>query len=133
MSKELKQGSQKQRLVIPDSSNRGNDILADINWNEASKRKYVRLTLGDKVTIVKKDHLLSILFMLGSAKEQEAIISPFIKQTRVTKFTKAIGITTTRDIKKGEPINITLEFTLNPETNQIVIGKGSRFGLTHTR
>ena len=133
MSKELKQGDQKQRLVIPDSSNRGNDIIADINWNESVKRKYIRLTLGDKTCIVKKDYLLSVLFMLGSAKEQDSLISPFIKKTLVTKFTKMIGITATKDVRKGEPINLLLEFTLNPETNVVTIGKGSRFGLTRNR
>lgn len=133
MSKTLKQGDQKQRLVLPDASGKGNDICADINWNEASKRKYIRFTLGDKICIVKKDHLMSILFMLGSAKEQDAILSPFIKQTPVTKFTKAIGVTTTRSVAKGEQINIILEFTLNPETNKVTIGKGTRFGLTHNR
>jgi hypothetical protein len=119
----------KQKLVIPDSSNQGNDILAEINWNRNVERKYIRLTIGDKVCIVKKDHLYSILFMLGDAKEQEKIISPFIKQTRITKFTKMIGITTGRDIKKGEFINVLLEFTLNPDTGQVVIGKGSKYGL----
>ena len=88
MSKILKQGQQKQRLVLPDASGKGNDICADINWNEASKGKYIKFTLGNKSCIVKKDYVMSILFMLGSAKEQDAIISPFVKQTRVTKFTK---------------------------------------------
>ena len=133
MSKELKAGDQKQRLVLPDSSVKGNDIYADINWNEASKKKYIRFTLGDKTAIVKKDHVMAILFMLGNAQEQERIITPFIKQTRVTKFNKMIGITTTRDIGKGENINIILEFTLNPDTNVITIGKGTKFGLRTKR
>ena len=133
MSKQLKQGDQKQRLVLPDASGRCNDICADINWNEASKRKYVRLSLGGKEAIIKKDHLLTILFMIGSAKEQDAIISPFVKQTLVTKFSKLIGITTTRDVRKGEQINVALEFTFNPETNKLVVGKGNKYGLTHNR
>lgn len=133
MSKKLEQGDQKQRLVLPDASNRGNDILAEINWNEAVKRKYIRFTIGDKTCIVKKDHVLSILFMLGSAEEQDRIISPFVKQTRVTKFTKLVGITTSRTIAKGENINVLLEFSLNPETNQVIIKKGNRFGATHNR
>lgn len=133
MSKELKQGDQKQRLVLPDSSGKSNDIIADINWNEASKQKYIRFTMGDKVAIVKKDYVMTILFMLGNAREQDAIISPFVKQTRVTKFTKLIGITPDQDIRKGQPINVLLEFTLNPETNVITIGKGSKFGLKTNR
>ena len=133
MSKELKQGDQKQRIALPDASGKGNDICADINWNEASKRKYIRFTLGGKTAIVKKDHVLSILFMLGSAEEQDKIISPFIKQTRVTKFTKLVGITTSRDVRKGENINVLLEFSLNPETNKLIIGKGSRTALNRNR
>jgi len=130
---ELESGEQKQRLVLPDASGKGNDISADINWNEASKRKYIRFTLGDKTSIVKKDHVLSILFMLGSAEEQDKIISPFVKQTRVTKFTKLVGITANRIIQKGEPINVLLEFTLSEDGRKITIGKGSRAGLMKHR
>jgi len=133
MSKELKQGQQKQRLVLPDSSGKGNDIIADINWNEASKGKYIRFIFGDRVAIVKKDHVMAILFMLGNAKEQDAIISPFVTQTRVTKYTKMVGITSDRDIPKGHPVNVLLEITINPETNTCTIGKGNRFQQTHNR
>ena len=118
-----------QKLVLPDKSGKSNDIFAEINWNEASKGQYVRFTLGDKQCIVKKDHLYSILFILGNEKEQDKIISPFVKQTRVTKFTKMIGITTGKNIGKGELINVLLEFTFNPETNQMTIGKGNRYSL----
>jgi len=128
MSKEIKDGFQKQRLLIPDSLNSGNDIIADINWNEPSKGKYIRLTIGDRVAVVKKDHLMSIIFMLGSLKEQDELLSPFVRNTPVTKFTKMIGITTTKDVKKGQPLNLLLEFTYSPDTKKITIGKGSNFG-----
>jgi hypothetical protein len=133
MSKKLEKGFQKQRLVIPDSSNKGNDIVADINWNDSAKGKYIRFTLGNKVSIVKKDHLMSILFMLGNLKEQEAILSPFVRKVNTLKFTKMIGISTVKDIRKGELINVLLDFSFNPETNQITLSKGSKFGLTHNR
>lgn len=119
----------KQRLVIPDSSGKRNDIIADINWNKSSKGKYIRFILGKKKSIIKKDHLLSILFMLGDEKEQDKILAPFMKQTNITKFTKMIGITTTRDVRKGEMINVLLDFSFNPETKKIIIGKGSKSGL----
>ena len=46
---------EKQRLVIPDSSGKRNDIIADINWNKSSQGKYIRFTLGEKKCIIKKD------------------------------------------------------------------------------
>jgi hypothetical protein len=44
-----------------------------------------------------------------------------------------IGISTVKDIRKGELINVLLDFSFNPETNQITLSKGSKFGLTHNR
>jgi len=121
---------ERRKFAMQDISGRNKDLVAEINWNKFVREKgYVKFSVGKEDVVVSRDHLWSILFMLGSAEEQEKMVSPFFKQTRVTKFTKMIGINTSRDVRKGEFINVLLEFTLNPETNQVTIGKGSMKGL----
>jgi len=119
--------------AVHDVSGRGNDVVAEVNWNDHVKGKYIRLTIGDKSAVVKKDQLWGIFFMLGSLEEQDALIDPFVKQTKVTKFTKMVGITTGAMIPKGGMVNVLLEFTLNPETNQVTISKGNMRSLVRQR
>lgn len=123
----------RQKLVLGDVSGRGNDIVADINWNKNVKRKFVKLTIGDLTAVVKKDHLFGIMFMLGDEDQQAALLGRYVKKYPVTKFFKMIGITTTKQIQKGEMINVPIEFTYNPETNQIIIGKGNLRSMLHNR
>lgn len=118
--------SERKMLALGDVSGRGEEVVVEVNWNSLVKKKgYIKISIGDKEAVVDRDQLWSILFMLGSAEEQEALVDPFLKKTRVTKFFKMIGITTTRDIRKGEMINVPLEFTLNPSDNSVIIGKGN--------
>lgn len=114
------------KLAINDVSGRGEDVIFEVNWNSLVRKKgYIKISIGDKTAVVDKQQLWSILFMLGSAEEQEALVSPFMKQTKVTKYFKIIGVTATKTIQKGEMLNVPLEFTLNPEDNSVIIGKGS--------
>lgn len=117
---------ERRRFALEDISGRGMDMEFEINWNSfAMKKGCIKISVGDNEAVIDRDQLWSMLFILGSAEEQDKLITPFIKQTRVSKFFKMIGITATRDIKKGEFINVPLEFTLNPETNNVIIGKGN--------
>ena len=128
MEDDKKEGIPKKpwKLLVEDVSGRGNNVVFQINWNNLVRdRGYIKITINGNEAVVKREHLWSILFMLGSLEEQEKLVSPFVRKTQVTKFFKLIGVTTTRDIKKGETINIPLEFTFNPETKQVIIGKGS--------
>jgi len=114
------------KLLVEDLSGRGENVIFQINWNKLVRNKgYIKIQIGDKEAVVDRDHLWSILFMLGSEEEQDKLITPFVKQTAVQKFFKVIGVTTTRIIGKGEMINVPIEFTFNPETKQIIIGKGN--------
>ncbi len=117
---------ERRKFAIADVSGRNNEIVFEVNWNSLVKKKgLIKLTINDEIVVVDRDQLWSILFILGSSKEQEELVSPFIKRTIVTKYFKMIGVTATKDIKKGETLNIPLEFTYNPENHQIIIGKGS--------
>jgi hypothetical protein len=117
---------ERRQFAMADVSGRGGEAVIEVNWNKLVKNKgYIKFSIEDKEVVLSREHLYAILFIVGSAEEQEKMVSPFLKKTHVTKYTKVIGITTTKDIAKGETINVPLEFTLNPETQQVVIGRGS--------
>lgn len=115
-----------RKLVVGDVSGRSKDVVFEVNWNKFSKKRgFIKISIGDKTAVVDRQQLWGVLFMLGSAAEQEKLVSPFMKQTVVSNYYKVIGVTASKDIRKGEMINIPLSFTLNPETNRVVIGKGN--------
>lgn len=115
----------RQKLVLKDYSGRNNDAIFEVNWNSLAKKgKYLKITVGDKQIVLKKDHLFGILFMLGDEKDQDRLISGRTTLQRVRKHTRIIGVKTTQDIKRGEVLNIALDFTYNPEADSLVIGKG---------
>lgn len=117
---------EKRKMVIGDVSGRGKDVIFEVNWNKMVRRKgFIKLSIDGQQAVVEREQLWTILFMLGSAAEQEKLVSPFMKQTKVSKYYKVIGVTATRDIQKGQLLNVPLEFTLNPETNKVIIGKGN--------
>lgn len=121
---------ERRKFAMADVSGRGKEVWFEVNWNSLVNRKgYIKISVDGHEAVVSREHLWAILFMFGSASEQTKMVSPFMKQTNVIKYQKMIGLTTTRDTKKGEMINTLLEFTLNPDTNQVIIGKGSDYQL----
>lgn len=118
------------QVGLDDFSGQGNHPVFELNWNKLSSKKgMLRIVIGDKSCIVSKEQLWTVLFMLGSDDEQDALVSPFVKQTPTTKFTKMIGVTAQKTINKGEMLNVLLEITYEPGSNTMRIGKGSMAGL----
>lgn len=114
------------KVRVADISGKGNHLDADINWNSFVRGKgYIKVQIGDKTAILKKEQLWTILFLLGDEKDHELLISPFVKLRKVVNYHKLIGVTALKDIKKGEAINIPLAFTLDTSTNRIIVGKSN--------
>lgn len=115
----------RQKLVFKDYSGRNNDAVVEVNWNSFVKDgKFVKITVGDKTVVLKKDHLFSMLFMLADDREQDKLISGRTTLSRVRKIQRVIGVKATQDIKAGDSLNIAIDFTYNPENDSLVIGKG---------
>lgn len=118
------------KIGLDDYSGYGNHPVFELNWNSfAKKNGMLKISVNDQTCVVSKEQLWTILFMLGNAREQDALVSPFVKQTQVTKFTKMIGVTAQETIPKGKMLNVLLEITYDPDTNVMRVGKGSLSGL----
>lgn len=116
----------RQKVVLKDFSGNNLDVIFEINWNSfTSSKGWSKITVGDKTVVLDKNHLWSILFMLGNEKEQQEMLSRRTKMNRVRKHMRVIGVKTTRKVEKGELINIALDFTYNPEKDSLTIGKGN--------
>ena len=121
----------RRKFAIADLSGRGKDVVFEINWNKFSQRKgYIKISINGVEAVVAREQLWAILFMLGSAEEQEKLVSPFVKQTKVLKFSRLVGVTAMETVPAGMMINVPLEFTYNPETQNIIIGKGTSGNFT---
>ena len=102
----------------------------DVSLKRIGNSEYVFMTISGKdlqprELRFKKEHLYTMLALFGDESDHDRIADKFVKKTRITKYFKMIGIEASRDIAKGEFVNVPLEFTLNPETDEIIIGKGN--------
>lgn len=117
---------ERRKFAMADLSGVGNEVTLEVNWNSLVKRKgFIRIAIEGKEAVVSREHMYALLFIVASAEEQEKMSSPFVTKTNVKKYFKMIGITATQDVKKGELLNVPLEFSLNPNDDSIIIGKGS--------
>lgn len=103
-----------EKFVMIDQAKR-NNFFAEVNWNlkdeKTNKCQVIKFTFpnGDKAYI-KKKHLFEMLFAIGAPKEQQKMIPQVIRRSR--HYETKIGVTTTRDIKKGEKLVFPLKLTL---------------------
>lgn len=118
--------SERRKFALSDLSGHGKDVSVEVNWNSLSRKTgHVKFSIDGNEVVVSREHLYAILFMLGSSEEQTKMASPFVRNHHVLKFFKMIGVTAMKDIKRGEMLNVPLEFTFNPDDSSVIIGKGS--------
>jgi hypothetical protein len=115
-------GHEKFRLV--DEGGSGKEFFLEVNWKGDDHCKHIRFTFPDgKQAVIKKEHLHAILFAIGNAEEQKKMI-PMVERTS-RHYETVIGITATKDIKKGEQIVTKIALAL-PTFEQEVIAEAKR-------
>ena len=86
-----------------------NPVTLDVNFDK-EQPDCVRITLGDKFSIVKYSDLFAFMFQLAT-KEQQAQMIP-VREELGNQYMKQVTIKATKDIKEGElvkfhiPINV---------------------------
>ncbi len=111
------------KLRVPDE-NKSQDVLLEVNWNASDKSsnecKLIRITMGDKTALVKKEHFYSLLFAMGTEEQQRKIVPEVKKTTRW--YETVITVKAKKDIKAGEDLTFPLKLTL-PTVEEEVIGQ----------
>lgn len=97
------------------------DLFAEVNWTDNEDIKdcqVVKFTLGDKVAIVNKEHLNSMLFAMGNPEEQRKMIPQTIRRSRW--YETIISVKAKKDIKTGESITFPLKITLPTAEEEVI-------------
>ena len=98
-----------QKFQIPDENKEGKNIIGEVNWNKDDPKtngcKMIRLTMSNgDVAIVDRRSLNQILFAIGDPSDQRKLLPQ--KLETVHQRPIQLGIKATKNIKKGEMINL---------------------------
>lgn len=109
---------------MPDQNHK-HEFLFEVNWNPKDKTtnqcQVVKITSPDGMeSYVKREHLHSILFAIGREQDQVNLIPQ--KQETIRNIETVLGIKASKDIYKGEMINVRVKIPV-PVGSQEIIGK----------
>ena len=119
---------EKFRLV---DKNGKNDLIAEVNWNTKNKDlnecKVVKFILGGKTAYISKEMLNTMLFVIGSRKEQRKMIPQVL--TRVRHLNKTMWVMLKSDAKKGDIIKVPVNITVPAVSEEVIseIGRDLKF------
>lgn len=113
-----------EKIRIPDI-NKKNDLVAEVNWNpydkESNECKLIRLTMpGGKTAVVKREHFQAIVFAMAKSEDQHKLVPEVL--TRVKVYETTLGITATKDIRKGEKIVVPVKFDIPISQEETIAG-----------
>lgn len=116
-----------QIFRVPDE-NKEKDLLIEVNWSPKDEKtnncKYLRLIFPDKtISLIKKESLNAILFMIGTEEEQRKMIPQVTRKSRW--YETVVSVEATKDIRKGESLTFPIKLTL-PTIDEEVIAEAKR-------
>ena len=107
-----------RKLNVQDMSGKGKDLELLVNWTSVVKDcKYIQFKIGQEKCVIKKEHFLYLSFLIADDAEQDKII--VAELTNVQNRNTIITIQATKDIKKGEELNIPVTISTNPKTGEV--------------
>ena len=114
-----------QEFHIPDQSAQRNHLVFEVNWKpkdkETNECKVLRIKYPDgRKAFIKKEHLYSMLFALGSRKEQMKMVPQKIKEVR--HYDTTLYLQLKQDAKKGDIIKTPVHISL-PSVEDEIIGE----------
>ena len=103
-----------RQFALADFSNKQPMVVFSVNWNDFVKGcEYIEIRIGDKKAVVRRQHLNSLMFMMGSTEDQRKLIP--VKHQTTTMYETDLEIQATKDIKKDEKINVHVNIPLPRE------------------
>lgn len=120
-----------EQIRLPDE-NKENHLLLEVNWNPKDKAsnhsKLIRVLFPDGTTAtIKREHFIAFCFAIGSEEDQQALIPQ--KVTSVRNYETMLGITATKNIAKGEKINVRVKIPIPVSEEEIISGMGGKRGI----
>lgn len=111
------------RYIFPDKAG-GNNLTFEVNYSPEDKdMAMIRWKCGDKTGFIERKHLFEFLWVIGKPEEQRKMIPQKLRKTRYIQ--KTIGIKATKDIRKGEMINCTINLDI-PLSEEEIVGEIQR-------
>lgn len=113
-----------EKIRVPDE-NKQNDLILEVNWEPKNKElnecKFIRVIFPDKKTaVIKKEHFLAFLWMIGDPVEQRKMVPQKISTVRW--YETVLSVIATKDIAKGEKMTFPIKLSL-PSIEQEAIGE----------
>ncbi len=108
-------------------------LTFEVNWSDAEdvrncQRIRIAFEKDAKPFVIKKEELNALTFAMGNRQEQMKMIPQV--ETRSRHYETVLGITATKDIKKGEKIVVPVSLAL-PTFEEEIIAEAKR-SLTKT-
>lgn len=102
--------------------NKENDLLIEVNWDMKDKKSNDCQLLrfhypNGAVATIKREDFNAILFLIGTPSQQRDLVPQ--KVTTIRNIETTLGIKATKNIQKGEMINVPVKIPV-PYDSQIV-------------
>lgn len=111
-----------EKLELIDTNDRQTGVTFEVNWDEnpeTNECKVLKMTLPDKSThYISKDMFVAFMWVIGTADEQKKMIPQTVIHTKW--YETVLGIKATKDIKKGEMINVPVKLSLPDERREAI-------------
>lgn len=103
--------------------NKQNEFFIEVNRNPKDKTSndcqlIIFVHPDGTETTIKREHVMSMVFAMGTEEQQRNLIPQRITETRFYKT--VLGIKATKDIAKGEMINVPVQIPLPPVQREVV-------------
>ena len=119
---------QHRKLSLQDLSGRGNDVSFEVNWNDSKlvkDSKYIRIQVGDSYleqeAIISKEHLFTLLLLLGDDKQQDKLVKSSTYLVPVKNYQTVVNVKCIKDMRKGDVFGLPLTVSVNKSTGKMII------------
>ena len=103
-----------EKFRIIDKNNRNTGVVLEVNWNlddeKTNKCQVIKMTYDNKEYFVDRNLFLEFVFAIGRPEDQQKMVPQKIYNVRW--YETVLGIKATKDIHKGEMINVPIKLTL---------------------
>lgn len=111
-----------EKLKIPDLNKR-HEMVWEVNWNptdiNTNECQVVKVIFPNGDTqMVKREHLMSALFAIGTSEQQRDITPKVVNRSRW--YETIVSVVAKSNIRKGEKITFPLKLTLPTVSEEII-------------